>query len=530
MQNPILTGFNPDPSICRKDNDYYIATSTFEWFPGVQIFHSKDLVNWTLAKRPLERVSQLDMKGNPNSCGIWAPCLSYSNNKFWLIYTDVKSFDGYTKDSHNYLVTCDTIDGEWSEPIYLNSSGFDPSLFHDDDGKQYFMNMVWDHRSSYYCHNQFAGILLQEYNHKENKLVGKIENIFKGSSIKLTEAPHIYKKNGYYYLMTAEGGTMYEHAVTVARSKNIWGPYEIHPQNPILTTVHSPENYLQKSGHASMVDTPDGKYYLVHLTGRPLTERGNCPLGRETAIQEIYWENDWPYVVNGKIASSTVKSLEHIEQNIDNSHFEDFNESELNINFQALRIPLDKEILSLNEKKGHLRLFGRESFKSLHTQATVARRWQNFVFTAKTSIEFNPISFQQMAGMVNYYNTNNWYYLYITYNEEIKSRVIEVASSISGDVKFNTFGANVCIPENVSKIYLKCDVNYKKIEYFYSLDNISWIKIGPTLDSNVLSDDYIAKTSKDGFFTGAFVGMNCQDMTGQRLHADFDFFEYSEKH
>ncbi|MGL4252641.1 MAG: glycoside hydrolase family 43 protein [Fusobacteriaceae bacterium] len=528
MQNPILKGFNPDPSICRKGDDYYIATSTFEWFPGVQIFHSKDLVNWKLIKRPLERISQLNMKGNPNSCGIWAPCLSFYDNKFWLIYTDVKSFDGYGKDCHNYLVTCDTIDGEWSDPIFINSSGFDPSLFHDDDGKKYFLNMLWDHRTYGYCHNQFAGIILQEFDENTGKLVGEVKNIFKGTGIKLTEGPHIYKRNGYYYLLTAEGGTMYEHSVTIARSKNIWGPYDLHPENPILTAVHSPENALQKSGHASMVETPEGEWFMVHLTGRPLTERGNCPLGRETAIQKIYWEEDWPFVVGGKLPSQSIESLEHIPQIGDNSQIDDFDSQEIDINFQALRIPMDGEIMSLTERPGHLRIFGRESLKSMHTQATIARRWQSFQFTAKTCLEFNPYNYQQMAGLVNYYNTNNWYYLYITYNEEIDGRVIEVVSSVNSKIKFHTLGANISIPKTAEKIYLKCEVNYEKLNYFYSFDEIKWIKIGPTFDSNVLSDDYIAKNSSDGFFTGAFVGMNCQDLSGNKLHADFDYFHYLE--
>src|SRR4051794_39957911 len=131
IQNPVLKGFNPDPSICKVGEDYYIATSTFEWFPGVQIHHSKDLVNWHLVSRPLNRTSLIDMKGNPNSGGVWAPCLTYDDGKFWLIYSDVKLHSGAWKDTHNYLTTCETIDGEWSDPIYLNSSGFDPSLFHD---------------------------------------------------------------------------------------------------------------------------------------------------------------------------------------------------------------------------------------------------------------------------------------------------------------------------------------------------------------------------------------------------------------
>ena len=146
IENPILKGFNPDPSICRVGEDFYIATSTFEWFPGVQIHHSKDLKNWNLISHPLNRLSQLDLKGVPDSCGIWAPCLSYHKGTFYLVYSNVKSFDGVWKDSPNYLVTAKDIQGDWSDPIYLNSSGFDGSLFHDA-GKIWYTNMIVDHRN-----------------------------------------------------------------------------------------------------------------------------------------------------------------------------------------------------------------------------------------------------------------------------------------------------------------------------------------------------------------------------------------------
>ena len=173
IRNPILPGFNPDPSICRVGNDYYIATSTFEWYPGVQIHHSTDLVNWKLIGRPLNRASQLDMRGNPDSCGIWAPCLSYADSVFWLVYTDVKRYDGNFKDSHNYIVTAPGITGPWSEPVYVNSSGFDPTLFHDDDGRKWFLNMVWNYRTESVGGNPktpaFDGILLQEWDAKSGK-------------------------------------------------------------------------------------------------------------------------------------------------------------------------------------------------------------------------------------------------------------------------------------------------------------------------------------------------------------------------
>ena len=160
IENPILKGFNPDPSICRVGDDYYIATSTFEWFPGVQIHHSRDLQNWRLLCRPLNRAALLDMRGVPDSCGVWAPCLSYADGQFWLVYTVVNRFDGNFKDTHNFVTTCERIDGEWSDPVYLDSRGFDPSLFHDEDGRKWYLSMIWDHRPD---RTFFGGTWLQEY-------------------------------------------------------------------------------------------------------------------------------------------------------------------------------------------------------------------------------------------------------------------------------------------------------------------------------------------------------------------------------
>ena len=160
IANPILPGFNPDPSICRVGDDYYIVTSTFEWYPGVQVHHSRDLRHWRLVNRPLNRPEQLDMRGNEDSCGIWAPCLTHADGRFWLVYTDVKRKDGSFKDAHNYIVTAPEIAGPWSDPVYTNSSGFDPSLFHDDDGRKWHLNMIWDHRvgGKFLCRHRAPGI------------------------------------------------------------------------------------------------------------------------------------------------------------------------------------------------------------------------------------------------------------------------------------------------------------------------------------------------------------------------------------
>ena len=543
IQNPILKGFNPDPSICRAGEDYYIATSTFEWFPGVQIHHSRDLKNWRLIKRPLERVSQLDMRGNPNSGGVWAPCLSYHDGQFWLIYSDVKVVSGAWKDTHNYLVTCDTIDGEWSEPIYLNSSGFDPSLFHDDDRKKYLLNMVWDHRS--YNHS-FYGIILQEYCHKQKKLIGPTKMIFKGTDFQLTEAPHIYKLNGYYYLLTAEGGTTYAHVATMARSKQLEGPYEVHPQNPLITARHTPDNILQKAGHASIVKTHTDEWYLVCLVGRPirgagsaavvsgrnedvsedLMDRGYCPLGRETAIQKLEWKNDWPYVIGGNAPSETTESPDMPEVKLEAGYDikDDFDDDKLNIHFQTLRIPLGEDIATLKECKGHLRLYGRESFTSQFIQAFVARRWQHFYFDAETKLEFEPTSFQQMAGLACYYNTMNWASLHVTWDEE-KGKILDLMTAENGKFEHPIAGKEITIPESAKAVYIRVQIRNETYSYFYSFDGDTWVEVPVKLDTYKLSDDFV---SGGGFFTGAFVGMHCQDGTGNKLPADFDYFRYEE--
>ncbi|MBM7654952.1 glycoside hydrolase family 43 protein [Neobacillus cucumis] len=528
IQNPILKGFNPDPSICRVGDDYYIATSTFEWFPGVQIHHSKDLVNWHLVSRPLNRVSLLDMKGNPNSGGVWAPSLSYSGGKFWLIYSDMKTKFGAWRDVHNYLTTCETIDGEWSEPIFLNSSGFDPSLFQDDDGRKYVVNRNWDQRTR---NDSPCTIVLQEYSDAEKRLIGKPKVIFTGTDLAYTEGPNLYKINGYYYLVTAEGGTWYGHAATLARSEKIEGPYVLHPDNPLLSSWHDPRNPLQKCGHAAFVETQTNEWYMVHLTGRTLPQnqkpildnRGFCPLGRETAIQKLEWRNGWPYVVGGKQGSLEVEApnLEEVKWEKDYDEVDDFNSPILNHHFQSLRIPLTDEIMSLTDRPGNLRLYGRESLTSLFTQALVARRWQAFNFDASTGVFFKPDTFQQAAGLVCYYDTENWTSVQVTWNEE-KGRIIDLV--IRDHISFSRplQGAEIQVPETVEYVHFKVKVREHTYQYYYSFDNETWIEIPGLFESYNLSDEHA------NGFTGAFVGMHCQDTSGARKAADFDYFQYKE--
>ena len=535
IKNPILCGFNPDPSIIRVGEDYYIATSTFEWFPGVQIHHSKDLANWELVAHPLNRISQLDMVGNPDSCGVWAPCLSYDNGTFFLVYSNVRSFDGVWKDTPNFLVTTNDILGEWSEPVFLSSSGFDGSLFHDDDGRKWYTSMLVDHRKGKF----FGGVILQEFDFEKKEVVGDIYHIFEGSKLGVTEAPHIYKRNGYYYLITAEGGTEYGHAISFARSKILSGKYELHPQNPIISTRQNPNALFQKCGHADLVETQNGNWYTVFLVGRPLSEHGRCTLGRETAIEEVEWRNDnWLYLKEGVIEPRLEIVTKHLQRQIfdkRNESLDDFNQEEINIHFQSLRIPISKEWLSLTARASYLRLYGKESLSSFHYQSLIARRVQHFDIEASTCLEFSPSTFQQMAGLVCYYNTSHWFYLHLLGGEIICSKnekfkkYLQISSC--DNFKITEHLQNAIEVSNVERVYLKVKFQKTKIQFFYATKENEWQKIGDVLDGSILSDDYVRDGSNRyrPAFTGAFVGLCCQDLMGERLYADFDWFEYKEQ-
>jgi xylan 1,4-beta-xylosidase len=535
IQNPILRGFNPDPSIVRVGDDFYIATSTFEWFPGVQIHHSRDLVHWRLLTRPLTRASQLNMLGDPDSCGIWAPCLTYADGLFWLIYTDVKRYGRTTvagasgaslRDFHNFLVTSPRVDGPWSDPIYLNSSGFDPSLFHDDDGNKYLVNMLWDFRPG---QNRFAGIVLQEYSVKEQRLIGERNLIFKGTPLGFTEAPHLYKRNGWYYLLTAEGGTGWGHAVTLARSRKITGPYELHPDTYILSARHRPDVELQRAGHADLVETQSGEAYMVYLCGRPLRNRGRCTLGRETAIQKMIWsDDDWLRTVDGK-GIPTIETPAPplpVHKFPSSPEREDFNTPQLPVDFQWLRTPWPEEIFSLTARPGHLRLFGRETLGGLFRQSLVARRQQSHCFSATTVVEFEPQHFQQAAGLVCYYNSAKFHYLHISHDETL-GKYLRVMSCLPDSPQTDAFTQPIAIPAN-NPMHLRVEIDYERLHFAYRVEGVHndwhWL---PQLDASILSDEATAPGLPN--FTGAFVGMACQDLAGTAHPADFDFFEYEER-
>jgi xylan 1,4-beta-xylosidase len=535
IRNPILPGFNPDPSIVRVGDDYFIATSTFEWYPGVQIHHSRDLVHWRLLTRPLNRASQLNMIGDPDSCGVWAPCLSYDSGLFYLVYTDVKRYGRTTqtggsagasaRDLHNYLVTAPNMDGPWSDPLYLNSCGFDPSLFHDDNGCKYLLNMIWDFRPG---RNRFSGIALQEYSCEERKLIGSSHNIFKGTPIGLTEGPHIYKRNGYYYLITAEGGTGWGHAVTMARSRQLMGPYELHPDTYILTSRHRPDVELQRAGHADLVETQTGETYMVHLCGRPLHNRGRCTMGRETAIQRMVWSaDDWLRTEDGKglpRLEAPAPALP-VHKFPELTEREDFDDPKLPLDFQWLRSPWPEELFSLTDRPGHLRLYGRESLGSAFFQALVARRQQSRCFSAAAMTDFEPAGFQQMAGLVCYYNGGKYHYFGISH-DEVLGKHIRVWSCLPDLAQPDVFSDPITIPSGVP-VHLRVEVDYERLLFAYKIGNGDWIWLQGVFDASILSDE--AGPAWNPSFTGSFIGMCCQDLTGARRAADFDYFFYKNR-
>ena len=283
--------------------------------------------------------------------------------------------------------------------------------------------MLWDHRPG---QNRFAGHRAAGVLAARARLVGARHTIFTGTPIGFTEAPHLYKRDGWYYLLTAEGGTGWGHAVTMARSRTLLGPYELHPDVHILTARHRPDAPLQRAGHADLVDTPAGETYMVYLCGRPLPNRGRCTLGRETAIQPMAWGDDgWLRTSDGdglphdRGAGPRASRCRRSRRRADARGLRRARRCRSTSSGCARRRPTACSACA--RERGHLRLFGRESIGSLFTQSLVARRQQAHCFSASTVMEFEPDHFQQMAGLVCYYNSTKFHYLYVSRDDDAAS-------------------------------------------------------------------------------------------------------------
>lgn len=516
IKNPILAGFNPDPCIVKAEDTYYIVVSSFEWIPGVRVYESKDLVNWKFTTDIL--TDQIDLSGEQTACGIWAPQISYHDGIFYLLYTDVKSSIRPFKDTHNYLITAENIHGPWSEPIYLNSSGFDPSLYHDRDGRKWLSNALWDYRMT--TPNKSSGIVLQEFDPEKEALVGPIFKIFDMTELAKTEAPHIYFVNDYYYLVMAEGGTGSDHSVTIARSKDITGPYEVDSNYPMMTSSQHPDHPIQCAGHASLIQTDEDEWYMVHLGTRPLKDQ-RAIMGRETFIQKIKWNDDgWLELAHGgKLPAVEVEPPKIFNgeiKPIDYSFKDDFSSSDLHPQWNSLRMLPNEEWLSLSEVEGKLRLYGGESLHSLYKHHLLAIRQTNFSFSASTQFAFNPNNYLQMAGLILFLNAENYLYAYVS--SEDNERVLRIIKADKGEVEVK----DTVVPLNSlegENLFLSVDVDHENAKFFYSESSEEEKRLFfEETDLSFLS----------GGFTGNFVGIACHDMNRYKgIYADFDYFEYN---
>lgn len=537
VKNPILRGFHPDPCICKAKNKYYLITSTFEWLPGVSLYESEDLVNWKSKGGILQ---SLNLEGIPDSAGIWAPALSYDNGRFYLIYTVCKQIDGYFKDVENYVITAEHIDGPWSAPLFVNASGFDPSMYHEN-GKHYVVNPQWDPRPLE-GHQKFNGLILQEFDF-EKGMVGEAKVIYHGSGWGSAEGPHLMKKDEYYYILAAEGGTGRHHSVCVARAKNIWGPYEVSPYTPMITAWEQ-DTRLKKSGHGNLVETDSGEWYLVHLCGRYLDKQNVCVLGRETAIQKVEWTDGWPHLADGTcIPRENVGIIvDHIEETgqsaqsykIDWEKLYQENEGlpETKFSEQLCKEMEEQEWLSLRTnlkekmeiKADGLYLKGGASLTSTFSQKMIARRLESVNTEVTTNLKFRPYHYAQTAGLSCYYNTKVFYYLYVGYDENKKQRIVNLLKNDNFEFSEPLEGNYIYVPEQVEKISLKMVMEQEKLQFYYSFDEENYKAIGQKLDSTILSDEHA-----DGWaYTGTVAGITAVDTFNKDTEAIFLSFEQKE--
>lgn len=401
-KNPILPGFHPDPSICRVGDDFYLITSTFEFFPGVPIYHSKNLINWELIGYCLTEETQLSLKNSKPSSGIYAPTLRYRNGMFFMTATNVTR-------GGNFIVHTNNICGQWSEPVWVKQGGIDPSLFWDDDGKCYFISNGSANREDGY------GIFLCEIEPFTGEMLTNSYKLTNGCGGRCAEAPHIYKKDGWYYLMLAEGGTEYGHMVTIQRAKNIYGPYEQCRNNPILTHRNSPENPIQATGHADIVEDQNGNWWLLCLGIRPIPKVMLHPLGRETFLSPLTWNEDgWPTVGNcGEIALEMEGELPGPAQKPVNLGFEDnFESGKLHLRWNFVRNPKRE---CYRTEKGRVILIGGEDDLSTPRGAPtmIAVRQQEFCMDMLVRLE-GEVQIGSSAGLTAFYNSDYHYDILIT--------------------------------------------------------------------------------------------------------------------
>lgn len=506
--NPILPGFHADPSICRVGDDYYLVTSSFEYFPGVPIFQSKDLVNWKQLGHVLTRQSQLNLDQMYSSGGIFAPTIRHHAGKFYLITTVVGASGGR---GGNFFVTATNAAGPWSEPVWLDRAGIDPSLFFDADGKVYYTRQVDGERG-------YSG--QQLLNLQTGKLEGEIKELWRGTGGVWPEGPHLYKINGKYYLMISEGGTSYDHRLTVARSDSPWGPFESNPKNPILTHKHLTNEPFQALGHGDLVETPDG-WWVTFLGFRPQGGRYHH-IGRETFLAPVTWEDGWPVVNGGKPIPATLPAPKLKPHPWPQEAARDeFASTKLRLNWQFVRNPI-AENYSLTAQPGWLRFHGSAvSLNDVDTPTFIGRPQTDFNCTASTLLSFHPQSTNEEAGLVIRGNDRNHCEVGITLRDG--ERKVFFRKVLDGKVAEPV----VFTGASDSDVTLSIKAGPLQYEFFCSASHGQTVSLGTVRTRDLSTETLTAQKGAHFNFTGVFIGLFATG-NGQRSNApaDFDWFEY----
>lgn len=511
--NPILQGCYPDPAITRKGDDYYLVCSSFAMFPGVPIFHSKDLVNWTQIGHVLDRTSQLDVHDTGISQGVYAPGITYNpyNDTFYMIVT------AFAGGAGNIIVKTKDPRQGWSEPIKLGFGGIDPAVFFDEDGKAYIVhNDAPDKGKELY--NGHRVIKIWEYDIQNDKIIAGTDKIIVDGGVDISEkpiwieAPHIYKKNGKYYLMCAEGGTGGWHSEVIFVSDNPKGPYKPAPSNPILTQRHFPKDRANKvdwAGHADLVLGPDNKYYGVFLAIRP-NEKDRVNMGRETFILPVDWSGEFPVFENGMIPMKpklkTPKGVENKTATagfLPNGNFtyqEDFTSEKLDYRWIGLRGPREA-FIKIGKKGLQINPF-ETNIKELKPTSTLFYRQQHNSFSFTTTLDYKPNSEKDLAGVVamqseafNYVfgitKKGNDYILLLQKNQRKDRRSREVSSEIIASTKIDI----------TKPVQLQVKANGDNYEFSYATNGTDFVKLGGTVSGDILS------TNVAGGFTGTLLGL-----------------------
>lgn len=487
--NPVIPGFFSDPSVCRVGDDYYLVNSTFEYFPGVPVFHSKDLVNWELIGYCIDRATQL-----PKGLNIFATTIRYHNGTFYMITTNIGG-------EGNFYVTATNPAGPWSDPVFTQVQGIDPDLFFDEDGKVYCISSTFE---------------LHEIDIKTGKFLSEGRVVWNGVGGRYAEGPHIYKKDGFYYLMAAEGGTEEAHSETIARSKNIWGPYNSNPANPILTHVNAAGqgNPIQGVGHADIINAHDGSWWMVFHGYRSTGDGTHHILGRETCLAPVSWpKNGWP-VVNGNGTATpnmTCPTL-LLKPFAEQSGMTDFNSEKLPLEWNYLRYP-NSSNYSLIARKGYLRLTGSDqTIENWKSPTFLGRRVQDMNFTATTLMDFDPQKDNEVAG-ITLLNNGAHFDLLV---KQSKGKRVLVCRLHFGNVVHDS--EEIALKPGPVKLIVKGERTTFSFGYAQGNDSFKEVQKVP---SKFLSSETA------GGFTGLYVGLYA---TGNgkvsRVTADYDWFEY----